>query len=97
MIRLAEGLAEIDPRPEREFEAEFEEPALLTLGLCYQERGRFAGGAFRPVLKRVEEFLAAKLPKALETRRERAARLLELEDAVNEAVAALKEWWAQQD
>jgi len=91
VIRLAEALAELDPRPEREYEAEFEEPALLTLGLCYQQRGRFAGGAFRPVLKRVDRFQAARLPRALEVRREQAAKLLELEDAVNEAVAALKE------
>jgi ParB family chromosome partitioning protein len=91
VIRLAKGLASLDPRPEKEFEAEFEEPALLTLGLCYEERGRFAGAAFRPVLKRVEEFLSLALPKALDVRRERAARLLRLEEAVNEAVAKLKE------
>jgi ParB family chromosome partitioning protein len=90
VIRLAQGLAAIDPRPEREFEAEFEEPALLTLGLCYQEKGRFAGAAYRPVLRRVEKFLAAKLPNALETRRGRAAKLLELEDAVGAAVEKLK-------
>ncbi|MGH7676608.1 MAG: ParB N-terminal domain-containing protein, partial [Gemmatimonadales bacterium] len=41
--RLEHGLAELDDRPEREFETEFEEPALLTLGLCYQQNGRFAG------------------------------------------------------
>jgi ParB family chromosome partitioning protein len=89
--RLAEALAELDPRPEREFEAEFEEPSLVTLGFCYAQRGRFAGGAFHPVLKRVEKFLASKLPNALETRRARATKLLELEDAVNEQVKALKE------
>ncbi len=90
VIRLAENLAELDPRPEREFESECEEPALLTLGLCYQENGRFAGGAYHPVLKRVEKFLAAPLPKALETRRERAAKVLELDEAVTAAVKELK-------
>jgi len=90
-IRLAQGLAELDDRPEREFEAEFEEPALLTLGLCYQQKGRFAGGAYHPVLKRVEKFSGARLPRALETRGERAAKLLELDELVNAAVAALKE------
>jgi ParB family chromosome partitioning protein len=34
VARLAEGLAQLDDRPEREFENEFEEPALLTLGFC---------------------------------------------------------------
>jgi ParB family chromosome partitioning protein len=91
VIRLAEGLAALDDRPEREFEAEFEEAALLTLGLCYQQNGRFSGGAYHPVLKRVDKFLGAKLPKALETRGERAAKVLELNEAVNAAVAALKE------
>ena len=90
VIRLAEGLAALDDRPEREFEAEFEEAALLTLGACYQQNGRFSGGAYHPVLKRVDKFLAAKLPKAVETRRERAAKMLALNEAVNAAVAALK-------
>ena len=43
------------------------------------------------MLKRCDKFLASKLPKALETRRERAAKLLELSERVNEAVARLKE------
>ncbi|HEX6105551.1 MAG TPA: ParB N-terminal domain-containing protein, partial [Gemmatimonadales bacterium] len=90
VIRLAENLAVLDSRPEKEFESEFEEPALLTLGLCYQENGRFAGGAYHPVLKRIEKFLGAPLPRALEVRRERAARVLELDEAVSAAVAELK-------
>jgi ParB family chromosome partitioning protein len=90
VIRLAQNLAELDPRPEKEFESEFEEPALLTIGLCYQENGRFAGGAYHPVLKRIEKFLSAPLPKALATRQERAARVLELDEAVSAAVAELK-------
>jgi ParB family chromosome partitioning protein len=42
------------------------------------------------VLKRVDNFLGARLSAALETRRERAGRVLALEEAVNEAVAGLK-------
>jgi ParB family transcriptional regulator, chromosome partitioning protein len=91
VARLAENLALLDDRPEREFETEFEEPALLTLGLCYMENGRFAGGAYHPVLKRIDKFLGSPLPKALETRRERAAKLMELEAAVADAVKGLKE------
>lgn len=90
VIRLAEGLAAIEDRAEREFEAEFEEPSLLTLGACYQQDGRFAGAAYHPVLKRTERFLASKLSNALQTRREHASKLLELNAAVNEAVANLK-------
>jgi ParB family transcriptional regulator, chromosome partitioning protein len=90
VTRLEHGLAELDDRPEREFETEFEEPSLLTLGLCYQQNGRFSGGVYQPILKRIDEFLAEKLSTALEIRRARADRLLELDDAVSAAVAALK-------
>lgn len=88
--RLAESLAELDDRPERDYAFEFEEPALLTLGLCYMRNGRFAGGAYHPVLKRIDKFLGSALSKALVVRRERAERLLELDAAVTEAVAGLK-------
>jgi ParB family transcriptional regulator, chromosome partitioning protein len=90
VARLAEGLAELDDRPEREFAVQFEEAALVTLGFCYQKNGRFAGGAYHPVLKRCDKFLGSKLPKAIETRHERAGKLLELNDAVNTAIANLK-------
>jgi ParB family chromosome partitioning protein len=90
VIRLAEALCALEDRPEREYATEFEEPALLTLGLCYLENGRFSGGAYHPVLKRTESFGAAKLSKALASRRERAARLLELDQVIGEAVKQLK-------
>jgi ParB family chromosome partitioning protein len=90
VVRLAEALAALDDRPEREFASEFEEAALVTLGLCYQQNGRFSGGVYHPVLKRCDKLLAAKLPNALATRRERAEKLLELNEAVNTAVKELK-------
>jgi ParB family chromosome partitioning protein len=91
VIRMARALAMTHAdRPESEFALEFEEPALLTLGCCYERNGRFAGGAYNPVLRRVERFLGAKLPAALEERAARAAKLLVLDDAVAEAVKALK-------
>jgi ParB family chromosome partitioning protein len=91
VARLEQSLAELDDRPERQFEAEFEEPALLTLGFCYLENGRFAGGAYHPVLRRIDKFLGVSLPKAIEVRQERAARVLELEEAVAEAIRGLKD------
>ena len=91
VARLAQSLAELDDRPERQFEAEFEEAALITLGFCYMENGRFAGGAYHPVLRRIDRFLGSALPKALDIRRARAARVLELEEAVAGAVAGLKD------
>jgi ParB family transcriptional regulator, chromosome partitioning protein len=91
VIRMARSLAEIEPRRETEYALEFEEPAFLTLGITYEQRGRFSGGAYNPVLRRVETFLDSPLPEALATRAERAGRLLELDDKVTEAVAALRE------
>ena len=90
VIRLAEGHVALDDRPERRYETEFEEPSLLTLGCCYQKNGRFSGGAYHPVLKRVESFLSTKLSTSLAMRRERADRLLELDQAVVDAVSGLK-------
>jgi ParB family chromosome partitioning protein len=90
VARLAEALAVLDDRPEREYQIEFEEAALVTLGLCYQVNGRFSGGAYHPILKRCDKFLASKLPNALVTRRERAEKLLELNELVNEAVKSMK-------
>jgi ParB family chromosome partitioning protein len=91
VIRMARALAaERGDQPESDFALEFEEPALLTLGCCYEQSGRFAGGAYNPVLKRVEHFLRAKLPAALAERAARADKLLLLDQAVSEAVKELK-------
>jgi ParB family transcriptional regulator, chromosome partitioning protein len=91
VIRMARSLAQLDPRAEKEFALEFEDPSFLTLGATYEKKGRFSGGAYAPVLKRVESFLGSKLPAALAVREERAAALLELDEAVVAVVAALKE------
>jgi len=88
---MARALALLDPRPEKEFALEFEEPSLLTLGATYEKKGRFSGGAYAPLLKRVEAFLPSKLPASLAVRDERSAALLELDEAVVTAVSALKE------
>lgn len=90
VVRLAEALAVLDDRPEVEFETEFEEAALVTLGLCYQQDGRFSGSAYHPILRRCDRFLRRSLPDALMERRLRADKLLELNALVNAAVAALK-------
>ena len=90
VIRMARELAVLAPVPEKQYALEFEEPALLTLGVCYEKNGRFPGGAYHPVLKRVDEFFEEKLPKALEKREGRAALVIELEEAVAEAVKALQ-------
>src|SRR6266508_4439724 len=70
-VRMARDLAEKNSSAaEKDYALEFKEPAYLTLGLCYEENGRFSGGAYHPVLKKVEEFFDAALPKALEKRKD---------------------------
>jgi ParB family chromosome partitioning protein len=91
VIRMARDLAELDDAPEREYAELFEEPALVTLGPCYEANGRFAGSTYQPVLKRVESFLDEPLSDALGVRAARAETLLALDAAVADAVGALKE------
>ncbi|NMC68593.1 MAG: ParB N-terminal domain-containing protein [Myxococcales bacterium] len=93
VVRIARGLA-ADPatarRPESDWAFEFEEPAYLTLGLCYERNGRFSGGAYLPVVRRCDAFSPAAIAESLEARAEHAARLLELDAAVVEVVGKLK-------
>jgi len=90
VIRMYGELAQLDGATEDTYALEFEEPALITLGLCYEERPRFSGGAYHSVLKRVEEFLKKPLRAALEIRQQRAKTLLELDDLIVKQVDALK-------
>jgi ParB family transcriptional regulator, chromosome partitioning protein len=91
VIRMARDLAEHGPLPEKDYALDFEEPALLTLGICYEKNGRFPGGAYHPVVKRVDEFFDEKLPRALQKREKRAEKVMELEGAVSKAIKALQE------
>jgi ParB family chromosome partitioning protein len=91
VIRMYRGLAEERPRTsEEDWAFQFEAPHFATLGLLYEENRRFAGGAFAPILKRVDRFLKGRLPHALEERQERAAKVKAADEALGKAVAALK-------
>jgi ParB family chromosome partitioning protein len=90
VIRMYEELASVDGMTEESYALEFEEAALITLGLCYLERPRFSGGAYHPILRRADEFLQKSLADALPIRRQRAKRLIELDDLVVAKVEALK-------
>ncbi len=91
-VRMARGLAELDPtRPESDFALELEDGSLVTLGAAYEEKARFAGGAYAAALKASDAFLDEPLPAALERRRARAKRLLAIDERVAEIMAALKE------
>jgi ParB family transcriptional regulator, chromosome partitioning protein len=90
-IRMLRALAEERPASvERDFAFEFDQPSFLTLGAAYEERPRLSGGAFHPLLRRIEEFLDERLPKSLKERTRRAARVLEVDDQVGTIVSRLK-------
>jgi len=91
VIRMYRGLAEEQPRSsEEDWSFQFEAPHFITLGLVYEENKRFAGGAFAPILKRVDRFLKGKLPEALRERQERAERVKAADAALQKVVSALK-------
>jgi ParB family chromosome partitioning protein len=90
VVRMYRELAKLDDAHEEIYALEFEEPALITLGLCYEERPRFSGGAYHPVLRRVDAFLKQPLRTALGVRDERSRTVLHLDDLVVQQVEALK-------
>ena len=90
VIRMYREFAELGALGEDACGLEFEEPAFITLGLCYEARPRFSGGAYHPVLKRVDTFLTCSCREALDTRQARAKAVLELDDLILEKVESLK-------
>lgn len=91
-IRLARQLSEWEKgAKESDYAEQFEEPAFLTLGACYEKKGNFSGGAYQSVLKKTESFLDEKMNEALKTRAEHAKRLLDLDFKVAKMVDKLKE------
>ena len=90
VIRMYKELARFDEATEETYALEFEEPALITLGLCYEERPRFSGGAYHPIFKRVDAFLKKPLRAAFEVRQPRARKVLNLDDLIVKQVDALK-------
>ncbi|GKS56522.1 hypothetical protein YTPLAS18_00490 [Nitrospira sp.] len=90
VIRMYKELARLDEASEETYALEFEEPSLITMGLCYEERPRFSGGAYHPVLKRVETFCKESMHRAIKQREQRARTVMELDDLVVKQVEALK-------
>jgi len=91
VIRMYRGLAEETPRAtEEEYAFQFESPHFITLGLLYEQNKRFAGGAFAPILRRVDKFLKGALPKALPEREERAELVRAADQVLGEVVAKIK-------
>jgi ParB family transcriptional regulator, chromosome partitioning protein len=91
VARMYRDLAKLSEESESHYELEFEESSLVTLGFAYEQRGRLAGGTYNPVLRKVDHWVPGTLTEAQAERERRAQKVLELDDAVNAAVAKLKE------
>ena len=78
-------------RPESRFAFYLDEAALVTLDICYERVPRFGGGAYHPILRRLEAFTDEPLRAALKDHEKRATMVLELEDKVAAPVKKLKE------
>ena len=89
-IRMARALAKRSDDAEVSFAFEFEQPAFLTLGVCYEERPRLSGGAYQSILRRVDAFIDAPISKSIRERDRRGKKILKLDDAVSSAVEKLK-------
>ena len=91
VIRMYRGAeAEQPSSTEEDWAFQFESAHLITLGLLYEQNKRFAGGAFAPILRRVDKFLKISLRKGLEEREERAGLVRSADEALSAAVAKIK-------
>jgi ParB family chromosome partitioning protein len=91
VIRMYRGLVEEEPESgEEDYAFQFESAHFITLGLLYEENKRFAGGAFAPILRRVDKFLKGHFPRTLKEREERAALVREADEALGTVVARIK-------
>jgi ParB family chromosome partitioning protein len=92
VIRIFRGLIDEDPtRPESQFAYYLEEASLVTVGICYERNGKFAGGAYNPVVRRLERFSDESLSSALKQHEKHAELLRELDERVTAVVAKLKQ------
>ncbi len=92
VIRIYRGLVEEDAsRPESKFAFYLDEPALVTLGVCYERVPRFGGGAYHSILRRLESFTDESLRAAIKDHEKRASMVLDLEEKVAAVVKRLKE------
>ena len=89
-IRMARALAARRDSKETDFEFEFEQAQFLTLGAAYEQRKSLSGGAYSPVLRRIDALLDESMARALKERERRGNKVLALDDAVSNVVEALK-------
>ena len=91
VIRMYRALAEQQPTSgEEDWALQLESPHFVTLGLLYEQNKRFAGGAFAPILRRVDKFLKGSLRRGLAERTERAELVRAVDETLAQVVAKVK-------
>ena len=92
VIRIYRGLLDEDSsRSEAGFSFYLEEASLVTLGICYEKNGKFAGGAYNPIVRRLESFSEQPIGKAMTVHEKHAGMLVDLDERVSEVVKKLKD------
>ena len=66
----------------------------VTLGLAYEGKGRLAGSAFEPLLKKCDHFMRRTISNAFAAREERAKRVLDTNGLMQEVIGKAKEMGA---
>ena len=91
VIRIYRGLIDEDAkRTESQFAYYLEEASLVTMGICYERNGKFAGGAYNPIVRRLEKFSEESLSKALKEHERHAELLMELDERIAAVIVKLK-------
>jgi ParB family transcriptional regulator, chromosome partitioning protein len=91
VIRIYRNLMEETPgKTEKEFSYYLEEASFVTMGLCYEKNPRFSGSVYNSFVRRLTEFSAQSLEKALREHQKIGDLILELDEHVAEVVKKLK-------
>ena len=91
VIRIYRGLIDEDgARAETDFSFYLEEAALVSLGVCYEKKGNFAGGAYAPILRKLQTFSSESLRKTIKDHEDVAEKVFELDELVAGVVVKLK-------
>ncbi|MEN3045562.1 MAG: ParB N-terminal domain-containing protein [Candidatus Hydrothermales bacterium] len=92
VIRMYKTLMkEEKERYESEFSFQFEEALYITLGILYESKPKFSGGAYHSFLKKIDNFLDLPFEEAFLEREKRAAFLAEVDEIVQDKVLKIKE------
>src|SRR5688500_3623353 len=92
VIRIYRGLLDEDAsRAESGFSFYLEEASLVTLGICYEKNGKFAGGAYNPIVRRLQHFSDEPISKAIKEHQRTSELLMDLDERVAAVVKKLKD------